>query len=58
MNAEAGKCPVCRRAAQKGYVPFCSRRCADIDLHRWLSERYAIPSAEPDEDAGIDDDQK
>jgi len=29
--------------------PFCSKRCADLDLHRWLGGRYAIP-AEPDED--------
>jgi endogenous inhibitor of DNA gyrase (YacG/DUF329 family) len=33
--------------------PFCSKRCADIDLHRWLGGVYAIPAAgEPDEDAG------
>ena len=31
------------------YRPFCSRRCADVDLSRWLSGAYAIP-ARPDDD--------
>ncbi|MBI1393613.1 MAG: DNA gyrase inhibitor YacG [Alphaproteobacteria bacterium] len=35
--------------ATPAYAPFCSRRCADIDLHRWLTEGYAIPAAEDDE---------
>ncbi|MFT4078531.1 MAG: DNA gyrase inhibitor YacG [Rhodomicrobium sp.] len=32
------------------YKPFCSRRCADVDLHRWLGGVYAIPATPDDED--------
>ncbi|MGY6412219.1 MAG: DNA gyrase inhibitor YacG [Alkalilacustris sp.] len=42
MSAGA-PCPVCRRPAVAAYRPFCSRRCADVDLGRWLGGRYAIP---------------
>jgi endogenous inhibitor of DNA gyrase (YacG/DUF329 family) len=40
-------CPICGKAAAHQYRPFCSKRCADVDLHRWLGEGYAIPTAEP-----------
>jgi hypothetical protein len=40
------KCPICGRPAEADARPFCSRRCADLDLQRWLSGRYAIPSVE------------
>jgi endogenous inhibitor of DNA gyrase (YacG/DUF329 family) len=43
-------CPICRKPAQAPYAPFCSRRCADVDLQRWLSGRYAIPVAEGEEE--------
>lgn len=39
-------CPICRRAAAARYRPFCSRRCADVDLGRWVTGQYAIPVAE------------
>jgi uncharacterized protein len=46
----APSCPVCRRHAPDArYRPFCSRRCADVDLGRWFSGRYAIAGA-PAED--------
>ncbi|MEG3619510.1 DNA gyrase inhibitor YacG [Magnetovibrio sp. PR-2] len=45
-------CPVCQKPVQKAYQPFCSKRCADIDLGKWLGEGYRIPSDEP---AGFDD---
>ena len=38
-----GKCPICGRATHSKYRPFCSRRCADVDLHRWLTGSYVIP---------------
>ena len=38
-------CPVCRKPASETHKPFCSARCQDIDLHRWLSGSYAIPAA-------------
>ena len=49
-RASGRSCPICRKPAIAHYRPFCSKRCADIDLGRWLGEGYAIP-AEPDEDA-------
>jgi len=43
-------CPICSKAVSVEHRPFCSRRCADIDLQRWLSGRYAIPAADPDDE--------
>ena len=37
-------CPICGKAPVAAYRPFCSRRCADVDLGRWLSESYRIPA--------------
>jgi len=39
-------CPVCGRPAQAAFRPFCSPRCRQVDLGRWLSGAYAIPAAE------------
>ncbi len=50
--APAAPCPICGRPAEKAVKPFCSRRCADVDLHRWLSGVYAVPvREEEDEDS-------
>ncbi|MBF9232140.1 DNA gyrase inhibitor YacG [Microvirga alba] len=49
-QASAGKCPVCGKPMQVEYRPFCSKRCADVDLNRWLTGGYAIPAVEDDED--------
>ena len=46
-------CPICGKPSVQQFHPFCSGRCSDIDLNRWLSGRYVIP-AEPAED--IEDD--
>ena len=43
---KARPCPICSRMSVERYQPFCSGRCADIDLHRWLGGRYAIPADE------------
>lgn len=43
-----GTCPICGKPTDQKYKPFCSKHCADVDLHRWLSGRYAIPAAETD----------
>jgi len=43
-------CPICNKMAVKDFHPFCSRRCADVDLNRWLSGAYAIPVADDEED--------
>lgn len=42
-------CPVCGKAPLATYRPFCSRRCADVDLGRWLTESYRIPAETADE---------
>jgi endogenous inhibitor of DNA gyrase (YacG/DUF329 family) len=49
-----GKCPICSRPSDEKYRPFCSRRCADIDLSRWLRGAYAIPDKTESEDGGED----
>ena len=45
-------CPICGKPMVEKYVPFCSSRCADVDLHRWLSGAYAIPVTEDDDEDG------
>ncbi len=43
-------CPICGKAQIKDYRTFCSKRCADIDLNRWLTGQYAIPAEEEEPD--------
>ena len=45
-----GVCPQCGKPRVERYRPFCSKRCADVDLGRWLSGSYAIPGAPTDEE--------
>ena len=48
-NAAPGRnCPICGKPMQLRYKPFCSKRCADVDLNRWLTGSYAIPVTEDD----------
>lgn len=42
-------CPICSKKTDPKYRPFCSKRCADIDLGRWLSGSYAVPADSPEE---------
>ncbi|WP_435170473.1 DNA gyrase inhibitor YacG [Falsirhodobacter sp. 1013] len=49
------KCPICGRPADPAYRPFCSKRCADVDLARWLNGSYAIPTTEDEPPVGDDD---
>ena len=45
-------CPICAKPPTARYRPFCSKRCADIDLGNWFAESYTIPDDTPaDEDA-------
>lgn len=44
------KCPICGKPSQKQYAPFCSKRCADIDLNRWLTGSYVIHTDEEPDD--------
>jgi len=45
-------CPICGKPAEARWQPFCSKRCADVDLNRWLSGRYAIPARDDDPENG------
>jgi len=51
-------CPICKRSESvEKYKPFCSRRCADLDLQRWFTGGYAIPAEdayEDEKDRGIE----
>ena len=49
---EAKPCPTCGKPAVEEFRPFCSRRCADVDLNRWLSGVYAIPVKEDADEDG------
>ena len=47
----AAPCPICGKPSINEYRPFCSKRCADVDLHRWLKGVYVIPGkVDEDED--------
>ena len=53
----AGRCPTCEAPAQHRFRPFCSKRCQDLDLGRWLRGSYRIPTEEtPGEGSGSDED--
>ena len=69
MSAETPKtglkrCPICKSVALAPYLPFCSKRCADVDLGKWFTNAYAIPGTGHDDEAenvgnaaGDDDDE-
>ena len=42
-------CPMCQKETDAKYRPFCSKRCADVDLAKWVNGAYAIPSENPDD---------
>jgi hypothetical protein len=44
-------CPICGKPSVAATRPFCSRRCADVDLHRWFAGSYAVPAVESDDDS-------
>ncbi len=35
-------CPICKKQTETKYRPFCSKRCADVDLGRWFNGSYAV----------------
>lgn len=49
------RCPACGKPRDERFRPFCSPRCRDGDLLRWLDGRYAIPAAESEAEDGDDD---
>ena len=46
------RCPICNQPTRQETRPFCSRRCADVDLGRWLGGAYRVAGRPPDEDDG------
>ena len=51
-TGSAKRCPICGKPAVEASKPFCSERCRDVDLNRWLSGSYVVPGRpEADEDA-------
>lgn len=57
---DAARCPECRKPTNPAYRPFCSRRCADVDLGRWLKGAYVVPGRDGEasvEAAFPDDDE-
>jgi endogenous inhibitor of DNA gyrase (YacG/DUF329 family) len=42
-------CPICQRPTTTDYRPFCSKRCADVDLAKWMRGSYAVPSEDPED---------
>jgi hypothetical protein len=49
-TTSARVCPICGKPADQAFKPFCSKRCADVDLNRWLKGVYAVPVKDDDED--------
>ena len=49
---ETRKCAICGKPQDAAFRPFCSKRCADIDLNRWLTGVYAVPVKDEDEEDG------
>lgn len=47
------RCPTCGRPTVVAHRPFCSKRCRDVDLARWLGESYAIPAGPDDDEDGL-----
>jgi len=46
-------CPICKRPAEPKFRPFCSKRCADVDLARWFTGAYAIPGAPVEDEEDV-----
>jgi uncharacterized protein len=49
QSSIAKPCPICGKPVEQRFRPFCSRRCADVDLNRWLSGAYTVPVIENDD---------
>ncbi|MFZ5789803.1 MAG: DNA gyrase inhibitor YacG [Pseudomonadota bacterium] len=50
---KAGRCPICGRPRSEKHRPFCSKRCAEIDLGRWLKETYRVETEEAPGEEGM-----
>jgi endogenous inhibitor of DNA gyrase (YacG/DUF329 family) len=50
--AETPSCPICGKPTADQFRPFCSKRCADVDLNRWLSGAYVVPGKDEEDEDG------
>ena len=53
-HSQKAACPFCEQPAKAPHTPFCSRRCAQLDLGKWLTGDYTIPSHEAMEDSDVE----
>jgi endogenous inhibitor of DNA gyrase (YacG/DUF329 family) len=51
-KTSARTCPVCGKPTDQAFRPFCSKRCADVDLNRWLSGVYVVPVKDEEDEDG------
>jgi len=51
-TTSAGVCPLCGKPTDAAFKPFCSKRCADVDLNRWLSGVYSVPVVDDEDEDG------
>jgi hypothetical protein len=52
ISSGTAKCPICGKPTVAASRPFCSKRCADVDLNRWLSGVYSVPVMEEEDEDG------
>jgi endogenous inhibitor of DNA gyrase (YacG/DUF329 family) len=52
-TARLKPCPICSKPVVENFRPFCSRRCANVDLNRWLSGVYAVPAKDDEDEDGL-----
>tara|TARA_A200000113_G_scaffold182461_1_gene168615 strand:- start:458 stop:712 length:255 start_codon:yes stop_codon:yes gene_type:complete len=53
-HSQKAACPLCEQPAKAPHTPFCSRRCAQLDLGKWLTGDYTIPAHEAMEDSDVE----
>lgn len=58
LPTAARRCPVCAKPAARGHQPFCSSRCRQIDLGRWLKEGYRVETEEAPEDPSAENEPR
>lgn len=51
-------CPICNKMSLPEFHPFCSKRCADVDLSRWFKGVYAVPAPETEQERPAEDDEE
>ena len=48
----AARCPICAKPVVAEFRPFCSKRCTDVDLNRWLTGSYVVPGRDEEDEDG------